>query len=70
MIRAARKGIGGAKVFSWDVGKAKIKLRDVKKPASLATVELLGLPEIGELLVVGEDLDGGGGSEEIMSPGV
>ena len=70
VIRAARECIWGAKVFPWNVGKAKIKLRDVKQPASLATVEFLGLSEVGEVFMVGEYLDWGGGSEEIMSPGI
>ena len=70
MIGAARECIRGAEIFSRDVGKAEIKLRDVKEPASLATVEFLGLSEIREVFVVGEYLDWGGGSEEIMSPGI
>ena len=70
MIGAARECIGGAKIFPRDVGKAEIKLRNVKEPASLATVEFLGLSEIREVFVVGEYLDWGGGSEEIMSPSV
>ena len=43
------------------MGKAKIKLRDAKEPASLVTIEFLGLSEIGEVFVVGEYLDWGGG---------
>ena len=70
MIGAARECIGGAEIFPWDVGKAKIKLGDVEKPASLATVEFLGLSEVGEVFVVSEYLDRGGGSEEIVSPGI
>ena len=70
MVGMARESIWGTEVFSWDVGKAKVKLRDVKKPASLATVEFLGLSEVGEVLVVSEYLDWGGGAEEIVSPGV
>ena len=70
VIWAVRKGIGGAKVFSWDVGKVKIKFREVKKPASLAAVEFLGLSEVGEVLMVSEYLDWGGGSKEIVSPGI
>ena len=70
MIWAARECIWGVKVFPWNVGKVKIKLRDVKEPASLVTIEFLGLSEIGEVFVVGEYLDWGGGSKEIMSPGI
>ena len=70
MVWAARECVWGAEIFSRDVGKAKIKLGDVEKPASLATVEFLGLAEVCEVLMVGEYLDGGGGSEEIVSPSV
>ena len=70
MVGAARECIRGAEIFSWDVGKVKIKFGEVKKPASLATVEFLGLSEVGEVFVVGEYLDWGRGSEEIVSPGV
>ena len=70
MIGTAREGVWGTKVFPRDVGKAEIKLGKVKEPASLAAIEFLGLSEIGKVLVVGEYLDGGGGSEEIVSPGV
>ena len=70
MIWAVRECIWGAKVFPWDVGKVKVKLRKVKKPVSLATVEFLGLSEVGEVLMVGEYLDWGGRSEEIVSPGI
>ena len=70
MVGAARESVWGTEVFSWDVGKVEIKLRDVEKPASLATVEFLGLSEIGEVFMVSEDLDWGGGSKEIVSPGV
>ena len=70
MVGAAGESIWGANIFSRDMGKAKVKLRKVKKPASLAAIEFLGLSEVGEVLMVGEDLDWGGGSEEIVSPGV
>ena len=70
MIWAARECIWGTKVFPWDVGKVKIKFREVKKPASLAAVEFLGLSEVGEVLMVSEYLDWGGGSKEIVSPGI
>ena len=70
MVGAARECIGGAKVFPRDVGETKIKLGEVKEPASLATVEFLGLTEVGEVLVVGEYLDRRGRSEEIVSPGI
>ena len=70
MIWAAREGIWSAKVFPWDVGKAEIKLGEVKKPASLAAIEFLGLSEVGKVLMLSEYLDWGRGSEEIVSPGV
>ena len=70
MVWAARESIGGTEVFPRDMGKAKIKFGEVEKPASLASVEFLGLAEVGEVLMVGEDLDRRGGSEEIMSPRV
>ena len=70
MIRTARECIRGAKIFPRDVGKAEIKLREVEKPASLAAIEFLRLSEVGEVFMVSEYLDWGGGPEEIVSPGV
>ena len=70
MIGAVREGIWGTKVFPRDVGKAKIKLREVEEPVSLVTVKFLGLSEVGEVLMVSEYLDWGGGSKEIVSPGI
>ena len=70
MIGAAREGVRSAKVFSWDVGKAEIKLREVEEPVSLATFEFLGLAEVCEIFVVSEYMDRGWGSKEIVSPGV
>ena len=70
VVGATREGIRSAKVFSRDVGKAEIKLREVEEPASLMTVEFLRLPEVCEIFVVCEYLDQGRGSEEIVSPGI
>ena len=33
-------------------------------------VEFAGLSEVGEVLVISEDKDRGGGSEEVMLPGI
>lgn len=33
-------------------------------------VEFAGLSEVGEVLVISEDKDRGGGSEEVMPPGI
>ena len=47
----------------------QVKVRKVKQPSSLATVEVLCLTEVCQVLVIGEDLDGKRGSVEIVSPG-
>ena len=70
MIRVVRECVWGTEVLSWNVGKAKIILREVKEPVSLTLVEFLGLAEVCEIFVVSEYLDSGWGSKEIVSPGI
>ena len=47
---------------------SQIKVGKVDEPAGLSSVEVLGGTEVGEVFVVGEDLDGEGGSMEVVSP--
>ena len=47
----------------------EIKICKVEQPSCLATVEVLGLTEVCQVLVICEDLDGEWGSVEVMSPG-
>ena len=46
----------------------EIKISKVKRTSHLLMVEVLGLIEVHQVLVVSEDLDGEGGSVEVMSP--
>ena len=48
----------------------QIKVCEVEQPTCLATVEVLCLTEVHQVLVVREDLDGEEGSVEVVSPGL
>ena len=48
--------------FQVEVGK-------IDEPMGLSTVEVLGGTEVGEVFMIGKDLDRKWGSMEVMSPG-
>ena len=47
----------------------KVKIGEVKQPSHLMMVEVLRLTEVCQVLVICEDLDGEGGSMEVVPPG-
>ena len=67
-VRATREGIRAGEELSWDMDHFQVKVREVDEPTGLSSVEVLGGTEVGEVFVVGEDLDGEGGSMEVVSP--
>ena len=68
-IRSTGEGVGASKKFSGDMDHLQVEIGKVNEPACLAMVERLGLSEVGEILMVGEDLHREGGTMEIMAPG-
>ena len=48
----------------------EVKVGKVDKPTRLAAVERVGLSEVGEVLVVGEDLHRERGTVKIVAPGL
>ena len=67
-IGTTREGIRAGEEFSWDVDHFQVEVCKVDEPAGLSSVEVLGGTEVGEVFVVGEDLDWEGGSMEVVSP--
>ena len=67
-VGTAGKGIRAGEEFSWDVDHFQVEVHEVDEPAGLSPVEVLGGAEVGEVLVVGEDLDWEGGSVEVVLP--
>ena len=47
----------------------KVKVSEVDEPACLPTVECLGLAEVGEVLVISENLYREGRAMEVVAPG-
>ena len=47
----------------------KVEVSEVDEPTRLAAVKRLGLSEVGEVLVVGEDLHRERGTVKIVAPG-
>ena len=56
------------KEAAWDMDDLQIEIFKVKQPLDLMVVEVLGLTEVRQVLVIHKDLDGEGGTMEIMSP--
>ena len=67
-VRMAREGIRAGKEFSWDVDHFQVEVSEVNEPTGLSSVEVLGGTEVGEVLMVGEDLDWEGGYMEVVLP--
>ena len=48
----------------------EIEICKVEEPVSLMVVQVLGLTEVGQVLMIGENLNWEGGALEVMVPGV
>ena len=48
---------------------SEVEIHQVKEPMGLSAVQCLGFVEVRQVFVIGEDLDGEGGTMEVMSPG-
>ena len=48
----------------------QIKVCEVEQPSCLAAIEILCLMEVCQVFVICEDLDGEGGSMEVVPPGL
>ena len=68
-VRAVGKGVRPGKETAWDMDDLQIEICKVKQPSCLATIKVLRLMEVCQVLVIHEDLDGEGGSMEIVSLG-
>ena len=69
-VGTAGKGVRAGKELAGYVDHFEVEVSKVNKPTCLAAVKHLGLTEIGQVLVVGEDLYWEGGTMEIMAPGL
>ena len=69
-IRAAGQGVRSGKKTARDVDDLEIEVRKIEQPSCLATVEVLCLTEIRQVLVVRKDLYGERGAVEVVSPGL
>ena len=67
-VRTAREGIRAGEEFAWDVDHFQVEVCEVDEPTGLSSVEVLGGTEVGEVFMVGEDLDWEGGSVEVVPP--
>ena len=65
----AGEGVRSSKKAAWDMDDLEIEVCKIEEPSHLMTVEVLGLMEVCQVLVVGKDLNGEWGSVEVMSPG-
>ena len=63
-----RQGIRTGEEFTQDVDHFQVEVGEVNEPMGLPLVEVLGGTEVGEVLVVSEDLDREGGSMKVVPP--
>ena len=61
-VGSAREGIQAGEEFPRDMDHFQVEVGEVNELASLSLVEVLGGAEVGEVLMVGENLDREGGS--------
>ena len=67
-VWATREGVRAGEEFSRNMDHFQVKICEVDEPVGLLAVEVLGETEIGEVFMVGEDLDWEGGSVEVVPP--
>ena len=70
MIWPARQDVRSTEVFAWNVFECEVKLRQIKQPPSLSTIQVVRLSEVSQVFVVRKDVDRGGGAKEVVEPGV
>ena len=68
-IRAAGEGVGPSQEFSGDMDHFEVEVCKVNKPACLSAIKCLGLSEISEVFMVGEDLYRERRAKKVMAPG-
>ena len=68
-VGLAGEGVRTSKKLSGYMDHFQVEVRKVDEPASLSVVESLGLVEVGEVFVIGEDLHREGGAVKVVVPG-
>ena len=48
----------------------EVELRQVEQPSGLSLIQISRLAEVSQVFVVHKDLDCGGGSKEVVAPGI
>ena len=51
-----------------NVDHFQIEVGEIEEPTGLSAIEVLSLAEVGKVLMVGEDLNRGGGALKVMPP--
>ena len=69
-VRAERKSIRGREETTRDMDHFEIKISQVEKPVGMFMVEILRLVEVGQVFMVGENLNWERGALKIVVPGV
>ena len=70
MIRSTRQGIWSTEILARYVFECEVKLREVKQPSSLATIQIMRLAEVSQVFVVHKDPDRSGGTEKVVAPSI
>src|SRR6202795_2556587 len=68
VVCAAGEGVRLAHALSWLVVEGEVEVGQVERPSGLAAVELLGGPEVLEVLMVCPDLEGLARAFQVVSP--
>ena len=62
------EGVRTCEMGFWDMNHDKVEICQVKKPMCLLTIQCLSFAKIGQVFVVGEDLDGKWGAMKVVLP--
>ena len=68
-IGAVGKGVRSSKLGTWDVSELKVEISEIQEPTSLATIQVLGGAEEGEVFVICENPDREWGAMKVVTPG-
>ena len=68
-VRVGGESIRLCQEMAWEMDDFQVEVSKVEQPPCLATIKVLSLAEVCQVFMIGEDLNGEGGSVEVVSLG-
>ena len=69
-VRVTGESVRSSQEAVWDIDDLEIEVCKVKQPPSLAAVQVLGLTEVCQVLMICKNLNGKRGAMKIVPPGL